>query len=169
MEITTTNNLPNYHIIDNFLDTKDFLKIQELLTSDDFPWYYQKSVTTQNDNDSLFYFTHLIYDNNRPTSNFFEIVFPILSKMEIKSLIRIKANLYPNVGEVKENKNHTDYQFENSAAIYYINTNNGKTIIENEKIHSIENRLLLFNGNDLHRSTYCTDSKVRININFNFF
>ena len=55
------------------------------------------------------------------------------------------------------------------TAIFYINSNNGFTVLENDtKIESIENRLLLFNGSKKHHSTSCTNSGARININFNY-
>ena len=38
-----------------------------------------------------------------------------------------------------------------------------------EKIESIENRLVIFDSKKLHASTYCTNKKVRVNINFNYF
>jgi LmbE family N-acetylglucosaminyl deacetylase len=37
------------------------------------------------------------------------------------------------------------------------------------EIKSIENRVLLFDPSTEHHSTTCTDQKVRININFNYF
>jgi len=37
------------------------------------------------------------------------------------------------------------------------------------KVESVENRLLLFDPSETHNSTSCTDEKVRVNINFNYF
>ena len=88
----------------------------------------------------------------------------------MKSIMRAKANLYPNCGELVEHDMHTDYNFEHQAAIFYVNTNNGYTKLKDgTKIESIANRVLIFKGNDLHCSTTCTDQQARININFNYF
>ena len=49
-----------------------------------------------------------------------------------------------------------------------LNTNNGKTILNDEvEIDSIANRLLVFDGDIPHCSTTCTDEKVRLNVNVN--
>ena len=66
--------------------------------------------------------------------------------------------------------NHVDYPFPHKGAIFYLNTNNGLTILEDKvEVESIENRLLLFDSSKQHKSTTCTDDKCRINVNFNFF
>ena len=55
------------------------------------------------------------------------------------------------------------------AAIFYVNTNNGLTVLDNgTEVESVSNRLLLFNGASMDHSTSCTDKKRRVNINFNF-
>ncbi len=60
-----------------------------------------------------------------------------------------------------------------NTAIFYINTNNGKTLIkENNKIKeisSLENRVVIFDGRLKHAGTTCTDAKNRIVINLNYF
>jgi len=50
-----------------------------------------------------------------------------------------------------------------------LNTNDGYTIIGDEKVESIENRLLRFDATKMHHSTTCTDQQYRANINFNYF
>ena len=42
-------------------------------------------------------------------------------------------------------------------------------LLQNLKIESIENRLLIFDASVPHHSTTCTDDKCRVNVNFNFF
>ena len=45
-----------------------------------------------------------------------------------------------------------------------------KTLIfDGTKIDSIANRALLFDPSKLHSSTSCTDDKVRLNMNINYF
>jgi hypothetical protein len=84
-------------------------------------------------------------------------------------LIRIKGNVYLNTKTKITHEKHVDYNYPHKGAIYYINTNNGKTILNDEvEIDSIENRLLIFNPSIPHSSTSTTDSKFRMNINFNY-
>lgn len=142
-----------------------------MLDQDKFPWFYSSSVTDDGqDHLDAFYFTHLFYINNNKNSNYFDTLTPILDILKPNALIRIKGNLYPNLGAWMENQVHVDYPYKHKGAIYYINTNNGYTILEDgTKIESIENRILLFDAATPHSSTHCTDQKLRLNINFNYF
>lgn len=158
----------DYQVLDNFLSVDEFYPIKQLLTGRDFPWFFQPTVA-YSDDDSSFYFTNLLFSKCSPT-NFFHVVEPILGKLNLKSLIRVKCNLYPNLGKKFYNPPHIDYDFSHYGAIFYINTNDGKTILEDgTEIDSIENRLLIFDASKPHNSTHCTDLKARININFNYF
>lgn len=161
-----------YKIIDNVLSIDDFNFIKQQVSGSEFPWYYQPSVAEYNQEQlPEFYFTHTLLngDTNQP-SFYFKFMAPLIEKLEIKSLIRVKANLYPNFGREIINQPHVDFSFDHVGAVFYINTNNGYTILEDgTKIESRENRLLLFNAGSPHQSTHCTDQKVRLNINFNYF
>jgi hypothetical protein len=159
-------------IIDNFLEKTEFNVIESMLTGADFPWYFQNAVADLTHTHlSDFYFSHMFYrlDNNIP-SQLFHIIEPVLKKIKVNKLIRIKGNLYPNVGKLIENQPHTDFPFEHKGAIFYINTNDGYTILNDGiKVESIANRILFFDASTPHQSTTCTDNKARININFNYF
>lgn len=153
-------------VIDNFLSKNDFLEIKNTLESNNFPWFFQNTVSGKDDD---YYFIHHLYNQDTISSNFFNIVKPVLNKINIKSLIRIKCNMYTNTKKQQKHPKHKDYPFEHLGAIYYVNSNNGYTVIENNKIESIENRILFFNPFIKHNSVTCTDKKVRLNINFNYF
>ena len=161
-----------YEIIDNFLDETHFTFIKKSIESSEISWFWNEDVTSKGSNDDAYYFTHTFYEDNLVKSGwcYQNITLPILQKLDIKSLIRAKANLYPNIGRYIENENHKDCPFEHKGAILYINNNNGYTILEDgTKIESIENRLLKFEPHKSHRSTHCTNAKRRININLNYF
>ena len=159
-----------YEIIDNFLEKKDFLIIKNtILKNDNFPWYYVPGVAYKNEKKSLFYFVHVFYINHNANSNFFNLLQPILSKINPKALIRIKGNFYPKTEKIFEHKKHVDFKFSNKSMLYYINNNDGFTILENKiKIESKENRALFFDSSFEHNSTTCTNQNGRININFNY-
>jgi len=160
-----------YRIVDNFLNPQDFSKIKNILESPHFPWYYQKEINKHDSKDSLdCYFTHSLFDTMEGSNNFFNTLSPILQKIKIKSLIRIKCNLYPKTEKLTIHKKHKDFDYKHKGALFYINTNNGGTILnDNTKIDSVENRMLFFEPNILHSSTSTTNQKARININFNYF
>lgn len=158
-----------YKIIDNFLDKESFLKIKEYITSNNFPWFYNKDVSDNKSNDGI-YFTHLFFNREFNKSNFFNLIVPILSKLKIKSLIRIKANNYPPTQKIFEHKSHTDFNFKHLGFLYYINTNDGFTRLDKKTIiNSVENRGLFFDSSIIHNSSTCTTASGRININFNYF
>jgi len=159
----------HYEIIDNFLDKESFEKLQTCFMGNLLPWFYQSAVADKDDEET-FYFVHTLYEHYKINSSGWELIQPILTMLKPKALIRIKANMYTNVGEQIEHGWYKDYPDEHKAAIFYINTNNGFTILEDgTKIESVANRMLIINGSNPHRSTTCTDDKIRVNIGFNYF
>ena len=158
-------------VVDNFLPKEDFLKIQSLLSSWNFPWYYQSKINFHHTEDDLdCYFFHLIFEKEKGYSNFYPLLLPLLSKIDFKALIRVKCNIYPRTDKVEIHKSHIDYDFKHKGAIFYINTNDGGTILENgKKIDSVENRILFFDSYKKHSSTSTSNAKGRINININYF
>jgi len=163
-----------YKVIDNFLPKENFNKIKEVVLGSNFNWFYKPDVNYpgKHSPDNLFYFIHMFYNKDVPNSPFFNLIVEnLISYMDdVHSLIRVKANLYPNQGIKKENGKHVDDVFPHKGAIFYINTNNGRTILNNKiKIESVENRILYFDPQIPHDSENCTDQKVRININMNYF
>ncbi len=173
----------DYEIIDNFLPQQKFLEIQKSIMNVDFAaelWSYNDIIASEDEskNWKYFYLTHLIYCNsteymelnNDVVSRYmYEKIIPVLEKLDIRKLIRVKANLYPNSEELHEHEFHTDFEYSHMAAILYINTCNGYTKFENgTKVDSIANRVLLFDGNVPHCSTTTTDQTARFNIGFNW-
>jgi len=159
-----------YKIIDNFLSNEDFINLKKFMTSADMAWYYNEKINSHHqEKDLTCYFTHNFFSNCNQ-SFCFKYLVPILNKMDFKSLIRVKGNLYPKTNKLETHKPHIDYPFNHKASIFYINNNNGFTILENgTKIESVENRMLFFDASKLHKSTNTTNQKARININFNYF
>jgi|TARA_E500000331_G_scaffold236656_2_gene226972 hypothetical protein len=158
-------------IEDNFLPKEDFYKLQSSVMGNWFPWYYIPYVGTQKDDDN-FYLAHMIFVDHEIRSPVgWDLVKPIIKKLNPKSIIRIKANLYGRTEKLVKHKYHSDHNFDCKTALYYVNTNNGFTKMKKYKknIGSIANRIVHFNSHDPHCSTTCTDSKVRITININYF
>ena len=154
--------------IDNFLNKNIFNEIKNILTSDNFPWYY-KSVVGHPEDNSDFFFCHFLFENNQQMSPYFlNILMPILGKLNFNYLIRAKINLYTKKNKEIKTAFHTDFNKKHTVALYSVNTNNGYTLFKNkEKIYSKENQLILFNGELEHCSVAQTDENIRINININ--
>ena len=137
-----------------------------------FPWYFKSGVVTLKEKDSSHcYWVHFFFSREDGISSpFFKILEPILKKLKVKALMRIKANLYTNQGEIKEHQKHVDFPFKHKGAIFYLNTCNGfTTLADGTKIESVGNRILLFNPSIPHHSSTCTDENTRVNININYF
>jgi len=155
-------------IIDNFLDKTEFKNIQEILMGRDCPWYYNKYISGPKDDKPLYFFTHYFF-RDAIKSNFFYLWKTLLQKLDCKALIRIKGGLYPSYPKVRPNNFHVDFPFKHKGCIFYINSNNGPTVIEKKSILPKENRAVLFNPSIPHRSSLCSDEQVRITITFNYF
>ena len=160
-----------YKVIDNYLEADQHLILKTMMESNEFPWFYTKGIVDETDDPKLFdyQFNHIFYINNNINSNFFNYLNPILDKLKPLSLIRVKANLNPPTEKIIKSDYHTDQNFKCNIAIYYINDNDGYTIIGKEKILSKKNRMVLFNSNKKHYGTNSTNCNNRMVINFNYF
>ena len=160
----------NYEIIENFLEQEQFLHIQEQLmsTENDIPWYYRKKMTN-NDN---FYFRHMIYGNHMQLSTVFDtIARPLLKKLNCIAPIQVRANLVLAKDKPFQSEFHVDNNFECKTAIYYVNTNNGYTLLDREKQIKVPceaNKILIFDSNIEHAMVSQTDTPRRIVINLNY-
>ena len=155
-------------VIENALEKKNFLAIKNTLEGEFFPWYFCPGINYETDNN--FQFVHTFYNNFTIISNFYDLIIPIIKVLKPLSIIKIKANLLPQEKNIIEHGMHVDYYHKNcKTAIYYVNTNNGYTkFLEGTKISSEENKLLIFNTEEKHTGTSCTDASKRIVINFNY-
>ena len=161
-------------IIDKFIDDKSFKNLNETMLGVEFPWYYNtfkvSTESTIEDNEN-FQFTHIFFSEKkiRTKEKEWNLIVPIIQKLKVKELIKIKANMTP-----KKNKNykypmHVDTGLKgHKTSVFYVNTNNGGTIFQNgKKITSTNNRLVEFDSHQKHAAVDCTDQKVRVVINFN--
>jgi hypothetical protein len=160
-----------YTIIDNFLNVEDFNLIKSKMMGNYFPWFYNDMKTDYLESQYNFQFTHLFYDNFKPNSPFFDIVTPLIQKINPAAILRIKANLTPVTDTKIIYDYHLDYSDVNcKTAVFYLNTNNGETLFQSgERVSSIENRFISFDSNNPHTGTSCTNEKVRCVININYF
>lgn len=159
----------NYKIIENFLKKEDSDLIENILTSNYFPWYYNPEVIRDGKG---FMFYHNFSENSKINSNFFyKLLIPIFNnfKNEINIIYRARVNCH-----TQQNKNinyglHVDHNFDHKVLLYYVNTNNGYTNLENKvKIPCLKNKIVLMDGNINHEVVSQTDTKLRIAINITY-
>ena len=101
----------------------------------------------------------------------------LLSQIDPLSVYRINANF--TVQQEKRGRSffHIDYDrdpLNNNismfTSIFYINTTNGPTILEDgTEIECRANRLVTYPYNTYHAGVLCTDQPYRIVVNFNYF
>ncbi len=159
----------SYKIVDNFLDPKDHTILKDIVSADTFPWFYNKYKVDEDTDLFNFQFIHLFFTDYIINSNYFECLKPLLTIIDPISLVRVKANLTTVTHKQVSYKEHADQPFKCKAAIYYINTNNGYTLIGDKRIESQQNRMVFFDADTKHGSASATDCKNRMVINFNYF
>ena len=164
-------------IIDDFLEQKDFDELHNIIMGNQFIWCYNNIIDYSDDEDKHM-FTHMFYSAPAPRSEYFENLAPIFEILQPISILRIKANLLTRTPNIVENSFHVDFgdvikdekQKQWATSIFYMNTNNGYTKFEDgTKVESVANRMVTFPSNMKHTGTSCTDEKIRVVINFNYF
>jgi len=154
--------------IDNFLSEEDFIPLSDMLNSFYFPWYFNDQICYESD--GLSQFTHTFFEEltRSPNSDFYPLVECFLDKLEVKELIRIKANLNVKTEVPIQTGYHIDYP-DATTAVFYLDTNNGGTELNKTTfVESVANRIVIFDSNIQHTGVTCTDQKKRIVLNFNY-
>jgi len=173
-------NNDDVRIQENFLVEKDFVILRDIVTSGEFPWFFNPFQVYDEEDQSLSpgKFYHQIYEGNVPYTQFYNHHLPIMHKLKASILMRIKINLNLRLSEPFYSPFHTDISRLTqdgppvefiTTSIFYINTNNGYTEFEDgTKIESVANRLITFPTKTKHRGVTQTDKQTRIVINFNY-
>lgn len=166
-------------VIDDFLGYKEFQRLRSEIMSPVFDWNFVPMSDSMKEDPDKFsgQFVHLAYSNCVPRTTFFNNLMPVLSRLDATTLNRIKVNLQPRTEEPVEGMFHSDLRGDMNietrktwtTSVYYINTNNGYTEFEDgTKVESVENRMVKFSSDTLHRGVTCTDEQTRVVINFNY-
>ena len=151
-------------IIENFLEQKDFNQIKNIIFSQDFPWTFNEYCVDP-PAPQITQFTHVFFWNNVPRETY-PILKPLIDKINPKSIGKIKANLNLKTEKILETGIHTDTIDERfTSAIFFLNNNNGYCKINDKKILSKENTLVVFKSNESHTGSTCTDNSRRVLIN----
>jgi len=151
----------------DFLEQKDFDFLKKEFLSNTFPYYYNDFKVNENDGGNQF--THIFYREGEINSDYFDLLSPILNKLKVQSIERIKLNMTIKENKIEQFDFHTDTNIKCNTAIFYFNTNNGKTIFESgEEVSSVENKMIIFPSSVKHTGTTHTDTKYRLVLNLNY-
>jgi len=163
-------------VYDNFLTQQEFDHVQSVMLGGDFPWFFSKTKVKSVNPDDLrnYQFTHMVYDNYVPMSQFWRELDPLIRRINAQAWLRTKCNLTPRMDEHFEYGFHVDIDdFHGKTAVFYVNDNNGNTLFKREgqpllELSAKANRLVGFDSQIEHTGESCTDAKVRCLINLNF-
>ena len=184
-------------IIDDFLPTHEFKKLQGYVTGLEFPWYYHShasaapgSYVPENaiESGALVHSIFSKEDNSRSFA--LEHFAPLLNKIDEHEkfqadFIRIRAGMKtvkPGFSDSNYNLPHVDYRFPHKTALLYITESDGDTFLFNEqytgtdlteftvkqRISPKPNRLIIFNGLRYHTASNPISNEIRIIVNINF-
>ena len=164
-------------IKDNVLDKAIFNSIKNAIfdcnEGNAFPWFLQNFKVDKEDKERQL--VHIFYHDHVINSNYFQSLKPILKKLKVRALQRIKANVTFKTNKIYSYKYHTDFKTTKneavgSTSIFYLHTTNGPTVFENgKKVDCVENRMVTFPTNMPHSGSTHTDNSFRGVINFNWF
>ena len=112
-------------VIDDFLDIKELENLNKVILGKDFPWYFTEGKSFNDDGD--FQHCHIFKEFGK-VSTFYKINFPILKKLNVDKIIRIKANATFKKDKNEQTPMHVDHILKNNekfkTGVFYCNTNN---------------------------------------------
>lgn len=160
-------------IVDNALSDENFKLLQDAVYHETFLWQYCPEKTTsgkKHDHQMVRVFYRAMTAYAVPEYLFIPNLFVDL--LEPYVWLKVKANLTFATPEILSYKMHNDMEHRGwnfKTAIYYINSNNGKTLFETgEEVESVANRLVIFDESIKHTGTTHTDVKTRCVLNMNY-
>lgn len=153
-------------LIENFLDQATFNNIKNALLNSSFPWHYSQFTGDKKDYSDSFFYHYLFCDNNQTSPYFNLVLMPLITRLNFNHLLRAKVNLYLKKEKSIKTEFHVDSKVDHTVALFSMNTNNGFTYFKKgDRVPSVENQMLIFDGHLQHCSVAQTDERHRININ----
>ena len=148
-------------IKDDFFPEEIIHDLEFCMLGNNFAWFLQDNIIQHN-----------FWKNNNYSNRYNDICRAWIDLyFKPTALISVKGKLYSKTKEIKEHGFDADFDYKHKncmTSIICINTNNGYTMFDDgEKVSSLENRLLVFNGLKKHCSVVQTDTSARFIININ--
>jgi hypothetical protein len=163
-------------VYDNFLPEHQFKDFDtQVLNNNFFTWYYNDGIVNLQDGKG-YQFTHGVFDLHQGgvISVLFPFFKPMLEKLKVRNLVRIKLNLNPRTFFHSGGGWHVDYTDNDpfphtKTAVFYLNTNNGWTEFKKGgKVKSKSNRIVIFDSSLKHQGVTCTNQNRRVIVNLNY-
>jgi hypothetical protein len=175
------------------------VKLKNIFFDVNFPWFFNEDTKARYDAEEsgkskIHQFTHVFFTENGVNSPFYEHIIPILdyftnqTKLKIKSIFRIKANLltkmelskdeliacyHRDLGPLNIYDTSQDENFKNYISfIYYVYDSDGDTLILDKDLNIIESiepkqgTIGWFKSIEIHTATPPKNHNKRIVINF---
>ena len=169
-------------ILDDFLNKTYHKQILELMSGSEFPWYFSnnltgeldgKSNTVDNLEDHGFFHVFGEYPDPPRQTIYTDFIRPLLYKImdEVGAteILRARGDMTMYSPSGFKHKYHADFPFTNIAAVYYVNDSDGETeCVSGARSTPKANRLVIFDGHELHTGHSPKKHKTRIAINSNF-
>tara|TARA_R100001443_G_scaffold96746_1_gene103597 strand:- start:174 stop:662 length:489 start_codon:yes stop_codon:yes gene_type:complete len=135
----------NIREIKNFLEEDTYNNIKKAIRSNAFPWFYYNEQSFED----KYYFQHTFFDWHEKTSPLFDEIFPVLEKLKPNMITEVKAVLFMKEAVIyHQTPLMRDRSFDCKTAVLFLDSNNGKLIIENGidivKIKPEDNKMVLF-------------------------
>ncbi len=163
-------------IFKNVLSEQNYNHILSEIESREIAWY--KGAVLYDEKQSQF--SHTIYVDHNVTSQIFDLFSPLYEKLDIKLFhrIRLNCNLQKNEKKILGGMHNDFYNVDGTPvkdvmiAIYYANTTNAKTLIEENgntiEVESEANSMVVFPNTLRHTGTTHTDKEFRYVLNINY-
>ena len=150
----------------NFLQHKDFLKINDLIENDLFNFYFYNL-------NNIICFYHLFYRDDKIASPYIKYIEPLKQAIG-KDFISANLVIVPQTKEKIKyffSEKSNEIKIKNSmSALYFLNTNNGELNIKSfDKIKPMENSICIFDSNLDIEDFSCTDATHKSCILLEFY
>lgn len=176
-----------FKIIDNLLPESYLKNLQEYFLNQRCDWNFNNILTSEESHQNLgsFGFVIRLHWNQAFVDNFAgnlsrQLIITSQNKVtEITKIshrvVRARADMTLYNPEKYRHELHTDYSYEHTTAIFYLNSSDGNTLLFDREganllteVEPIENRLLIFDGLLQHTGHSPSMHKSRVLINMNF-
>jgi len=138
----------NIKVVDNFLTKSYHKELLDLLSSPDFPWFYNNNISKTNLDGGSPYeigFSHIFFDSfkggQRDTwyAHFVKpMLYQIMDSVGADYILRGRADMTMATPDNYEHSPHVDYSFKNISTVFYVNDSDGDTIFfDKEKPNNV--------------------------------
>jgi hypothetical protein len=169
-------------IIDNFLEEKHFNAIKDFVGHPELVWKPGRMLPEDLiscSKEENYQESYILYCNGEYNQAELNLIVPILKILEVNVLLKAKINktiardINMIVGwHTDMPPNHWAIDKNPKTAIFYINTNDGYTIIDDvdqKIINCVENRIVIFDSHIKHTGVTCSSYKEKLLMNINYY